>query len=187
MALVQLRSILILTAVIATAACDDGLGPQAWNDSPDTIALYSASRTDLLGYPAAYDFINLTPVRIENSGTAGNWDVALAGLGSALQLLPAAAFAGQSSRAGIATISGTTFENLAEAPADTALYSAAGVTLTAGGVYVVRTRRAACSFSTAVHYAKVKAVTVDAARGLATLAVVRNPYCNDRSFVPPDK
>lgn len=148
--------------------------------------LYSASRTDLLGFPSAYDFVNRVVIKVENPGATGTWDVVLAG-GAAgpLQLVPAGAFEGQTSRAGIALINGQTFEALTTAPSDTAAFSSQPVTIQTGGVYVVRTRRYACSFSTAVNYAKVKAVAVDPAAGTARFAVVRNPYCNDRSFVPP--
>lgn len=167
-------------------ACDDGLGPQVWDDTPSTFALYSASRPELLGFPSAYDFVNLQPTRIESPGSAGNWDVVLATAGAQLQLIPAGAFEGQTSRAGIATITGQTFANVTSAPSDTAAFSSQPVTLQAGGIYVVRTRRYACSYGTAVNYAKIEVLTVNPAQGTATFNVVRNPYCNDRSFVPPE-
>jgi len=182
----RIRFVFVVMAAAALAACDDPLGPQPWDDRPDTVTLYSASRPDLLGQPSGFDFVNLAPVRVEANGAAGNWDVALAG-DATLQLLPAGAFAGQTSRAGIATITNTTFEALTEAPADTAAFSAQPVTLVQNGVYVVRSRRTECSFSTAVRYAKVQVVSLDPAAGVARLAIVRNPYCNDRSFVPPEE
>lgn len=180
----RLRFSVVLLAALTAAACDDGLGPQPWDATPDTITLYSASRTDLLGFPSGYDFVNRTPIRVETPGTAGGWDVLLAGT-TTLQLIPAGAFQGQTSRAGIATMSSATFETLNEAPSDTAAYAQQPVNLQNGNVYVVRTRRYACSFSTAVNFAKIKAVAVDPVAGFAKFAVVRNPYCNDRSFVPP--
>lgn len=180
----RLSVLLIVTAAALSAACNDTLGVQPWNDVPDTTTLYTASRIDLMGQPSAYDFANLTPVRVEASGAADNWDVVVTGTGQ-LQLTPAGAFEGQTSRAGIATISGTSFADLKDAPSDTAAYSANPVNVTAGGVYVIRSRRVACSFTTDVYYAKVTAVTVDATRGLVTFAFVRNPYCGNRSFVPP--
>lgn len=180
----RIKLAMILTAAMVLAACSDPLGPQPWDATPDTVSLFTASRPDLLGFPSAYDFVNLTPVRIEATSAPGNWDLAVTGQGP-LQFVPAGAFQGQTSRAGIATITNSTFEALAKAPTDTAAFTSQPVTLTQGGVYVVRSRRAPCSFSTAVHYAKVKVVSIDAASGLVRFAVVRNPYCNDRSFVPP--
>ena len=181
----RFRFALLIIAAAATAACDDGFGPQPWDATPDTITLFSASRLDLLGQPTAYDFVNRITIRVEQPGTANGWDVLLSGT-SALQLNPASAFQGQNSRAAIATITNATFDALTEAPGDTASYSTNPITIQTGGVYVVRTRRYACSFSTAVNFAKIKAVSVDAAAGKARFAVVRNPYCNDRSFVPPE-
>ncbi|HEX6559521.1 MAG TPA: hypothetical protein VF021_08660 [Longimicrobiales bacterium] len=180
----RIRFAVVLTVAVALAACNDGLGPQPWDATPDTVSLYTASRPDLLGLPSGYDFVNLTPVRVEANSAAGNWDVVLTGQGP-MQMVPAGAFQGQTSRAGIATITNQGFDALAKAPTDTAAFSAQPVTLAEGGVYVVRSRRAPCSFSTAVHYAKVLVLRVDAASGLVRMAVVRNPYCNDRSFVPP--
>ena len=180
----RIRLSLLILLAASVAACDDGLGPQPWDATPDTVSLYSASRSELLGYPSAFDFVNLAVIRVESPGSAGSWDVVLAG-SAGLQLVPAGAFEGQDSRAGIAVITGTTFEALTSAPTDTSQYSSQAVALQQGGVYVVRTRRAVCSFSTAVHFAKIKVVSIDAARGVASFAVVRNPDCNDRSFVPP--
>ncbi|HUP89893.1 MAG TPA: hypothetical protein VM100_11095 [Longimicrobiales bacterium] len=181
----RVRFLLLILAAVASGACDDALGPQAWDATPDTITLYSASRTDLLGFPSGYDFVNRTPIRVEAAGTVGAWDVVLAGT-TTLQLVPAGAFQGNPSRAGIAVITGATFDALKEAPSDTAAFTQQPVTIANGGVYVVRTRRYACSFSTAVNFAKVKVVALDVAAGSARFAVVRNPYCNDRSFVPPE-
>lgn len=182
----RLRFALIFLAAVSASACDDDLGIQPWDATPDTIPLFSLSRPDLLGLPSAYDFVNRRQVEVETPGNGGNWDVALGESNGQLQLIPASAFEGQgSSRARIATITGTAFNSLEEAPSDTARYTALPVNLTAGGVYVVRTRRSACGFSSASFFAKIQALTVDNAAGRATFAVVVNPFC-DRSFVPPE-
>jgi hypothetical protein len=126
-------------------------------------------------------------VEVEQPGAGGNWDVALGGTDTQLQLIPAAAFEGQAtSRAAIAPITTTTYELLTEAPSDDAQYVATPVNVTLGGVYVIRTRRAPCGFTTGVKFGKIKVTAVDAAAGTATFSVVVNPYCNDRSFVPPE-
>lgn len=182
----RFRFAVLLLVAASAAACDDQFGVQPWDATPDTITLFSLSRTDLIGKPSAYDFANRRHVEVEQPGSGGNWDFALGGT-STLELIPAPAFQGQAnSRAAIASIGGTTFEALLEAPADTARYTTQPVTLSPGAVYVVRTRRTACGFSATVKYGKVKAVSVDPVAGSARFAVVVNPYCNDRSFVPPE-
>lgn len=183
---VRIRFALVLMAAVAVSACEEEFGVQPWDATPSNISLYSLSRTDLLGLPSGYDFVNRRVLEVEQPGAGGNWDVALAGT-STLQLIPATAFDGQAAlRAGIATITGTTYEQLNEAPSDTARYVKAPVNITVGGVYVIRTRRAPCGFGSGVKFGKIKAVAVDPAQGTATFAVVVNPYCNDRSFVPPE-
>jgi hypothetical protein len=183
---VRFRFALIFLAAVSASACDDDLGVQPWDATPDTIPLFSLSRTDLLGLPSAYDFVNRRQVEVEIPGSGGNWDVALGEANGQLQLIPASAFDGQtSSRARIATVTGTAFTALDEAPSDTTRYTAQPVPLTVGGIYVVRSRRAACGFTTASYYAKIQALTVSNADGKATFAVVVNPFC-DRSFVPPE-
>lgn len=183
----RIRSILILILAAFSAGCDDDLGLEPWNATPDTVSLFSLSRSDLIGLPSGYDFVSRRQVEVETPGSAGNWDVALGGTTSQLVLIPAASFQGQgTSRAAIATITGQSYSALLEAPDDTSRYSSQPVPITTGGVYVIRTRRAACGFSTAVRFGKIHAVSVDPAQGKATFAVVVNPYCNDRSFVPPE-
>lgn len=183
----RIRFLLILILAASSAACDDDLGLEPWNATPDTVSLFSLSRPDLIGLPSGYDFVGRRQIELEAPGSAGSWDVALGGTASQLVLIPAASFQGQgTSRAAIATITSQSFSALLEAPDDTSRYSTEPVPITTGGVYVIRTRRAACGFSTAVRFGKIHAVNVDPALGKATFAVVVNPYCNDRSFVPPE-
>jgi hypothetical protein len=180
---VRTRFALIFMAAALTAACGDSTGFTDWDATADSVQLYSASRNDLLGQPSAFDFTNYTVARVENPGSAGNWDLALTGT-TQLQLTPASQFGSQQSKAAIAQITGKTFAELMEAPSDTTLYSYNPVPIAAGNVFVVRTRKVTCSFTNAVHYAKLQVVSVDPVQGTAKFAVVRNPYCDDRSFDP---
>jgi hypothetical protein len=168
------------------AACETGLEPEPWNDTPVDVSLFSASLAGEIGRPSAYDVISNATVKLETPGSTGTFDIVLATEGNQLVLIPAGALQGQNSRAGIATITGQTFESLLKAPSDTAAYASTPVPIQAGGVYVVRTRRFSCSFTTAVNYAKIKVLAIDVPTGAASFSVVRNPYCNDRSFVPPE-
>lgn len=181
------RLFLLLFAAFTAAACDDDFGVQPWNATPDTVTLFSLSRTDLIGFPSGYDFTARRIVEIEAPGAGGSWDVALAGTSAQLFLIPASAFQGQGAlRTAIAPITNLTFAAVEEAPGDTARYTREAVPLVNGGVYVVRSRRIACGFGSGQFYAKIHAVNVDPAAGSAKFAVVVNPYCNDRSFVPPE-
>jgi hypothetical protein len=180
------NKLLLLVCVTCLAACDDGIGPRFWIDTPDTLLLHSASRGEYIGLQSAID-LTADPVAalpIEIPGVAANWDFALVEQGGSMVLLPAAAVAGTSSRARIARLQNVNFDELLEAPRDTTLYSAVAVPLNTSSVYVIRSRRASCGFSTGYRYAKLKPVVIDAAAGKLRFAIVRNPYCDDRSFVP---
>jgi len=70
------RFTLLILLVLPVAACDDDLGPQFWVAVEDTVVLFSVAREEYTGLPAAYDFLNREPVRIELA-SAGSWDIAL--------------------------------------------------------------------------------------------------------------
>lgn len=176
-------------AFLVLAACEDPFGPSFWNATPDTLQIYSASRAEYVGFVSAVDLANqpVTPVPLESPAVTGNWDFALTDGPNGLELAPASAFEGMDSRARIAELLNEDFDALEQAPRDTALYSAAPVRLRADAVYVVRTRRASCGLSSGYRYAKLKPLAIDQAAGTFRFAVVRNPFCDDRSFVPPEE
>jgi hypothetical protein len=180
------RLLVICGAALPVVACDDDLGIDDWIDTPDTTVIYSLSRAELIGQPSAYDFINHVVLRVESPSANGNWDVALRDEGGQLALVPAGGFQGQVSRAGLARITNQTFEELAQAPGDTAAFLTTPAVVQPGQVYAVRTRRASCGFSTSVRYGKIKIVSVDATAGTVTFASVVNPFCNDRSLIAPE-
>lgn len=180
------RLALLLSLAVTTTACRDDLGLDDWVAIPDTVTLYSMSRPELLGQPSAYDFINHLVMRVEALSAAGNWDVAVRDSGSSLVLAPAASFTGQTqSRAALAIVN-RSFDELAEAPADTSQFSTAPVLLEPGQVMAVRTRRAPCAFSNSVRYAKLRILEVDAAAGTVKFESITNPFCNDRKLIPPE-
>ena len=187
-AVTRLKRFLPLVFVML-AACDDPFGPNVWFALQDTVTLYSASRAQYVGLGSALDAVAdpVTALPIEIPGATGNWDFALIEDANGLALAPAGAFSGlEASRARIAVIEGQRFETLEEAPSDTTRYSAAPVPVRMDVVYVLRTRKATCSFTTGYRYAKIKPIHVDAARGTFRFVVTRNPYCDDRSLVPPE-
>lgn len=178
---------LLFLLVPLLAACNDGLGPDFWDSTPDTLSLFSASRDEYVAQFSAIDLVSqpISRLPIEAPGLTGNWDFALAEEDGDLVLLPAAAIPAVNSRARIGMILNRSFDDITEAPRDTAAYSASAVPVRADAVYVVRTRRAACGFTTGYRYAKLVPIEIDVDAGTLRFAVVRNPYCDNRSFVPP--
>lgn len=177
----------LLLAVLPAAACGDDFGPQTWDATPDTTLLYSISRPEHIGRPSAYDFTTLSRLSLEATGSTGNWDAALAEENAGFVLVPAGNFPGITSRAAIGETNFTDLEQLTRAPGDTADYSRLPVALRAGAVYVVRSRIAPCiGFGSGTYYGKFKVVSMDAVAGTVRLAVVRNPYCNNRALIPED-
>lgn len=175
----------LLSVPLLTAACDDDI-TQEWVAQPDTIELFSVSRTELLGENSAYDFIDGVPLPIEAPGVSGRWDMAVVDLNDGLALIPASAFSGLDSRAGIANLGNRVLEEVREAPADTAAFKRTAVPAQLSTVYVVRSRRESCGFTSGVRYAKLEIISIDKAAGSLKFRTIVNPYCNDRKLIPPD-
>ena len=183
---------LIPLAVLIVAACDDPFGPTVWDATPDTLTLFSASRPEYLGLVSAVDitqFGGVVPLPIEAPGVTGNWDFALTDLDGGLALVPASAFAGLESRSRIGVLPDTiTWEEVTQAPRDTTEFGVDPLPLVAGSVYVVRSRRASCGgVSSGFRYGKLRAVEINVAAGTYRFEIVRNPLCDNRSFVPPEE
>ena len=170
---------------VFAAACEDQF-TQEWVARPDTVELFSLSRAELIGRPSAYDFIDGVPLPVETPGVTGRWDVVLVDQGNDLALMPASAFSGLDTRAGIATLGPGTLEAVKEAPRDTAQFKRTAVAIRVGTIYVVRSRRESCGFGSGVRYAKLEALSIDKARGTLRFRTIVNPYCNDRKLIPPD-
>ena len=188
MAVPKLKRLIPLVFVVL-AACDDPFGPNTWFAVQDTLTMYSASRAQYVGLGSALDAVSdpVAVLPIEIPGATGNWDFALVDNNNTLSLAPAGSFTGlEANRSRIAVMEGRDFETLEEAPSDTTEYSAGPVGLRAGEVYVLRTRKAPCGLTTGYRYAKMKAIEVDVPRGIYRFVITRNPYCDDRSLVPPD-
>lgn len=176
-----------IAVVLTVTACDDPFGPQLWNADPVSVTLYSASRPEYVGMVSALDLAAepVAAVSIEAPGASGNWDMILIDMDGGLAFAPAGALEGFTSRARIAVIENQSFIEVTEAPRDTAAYTINPVPLRTDVVYVVRSRSSNCGFSAGVRYAKIQPVEVDVVSGIFRFAVVRNPYCEDRSLVPP--
>jgi hypothetical protein len=183
---VRITALLALAGITTVAACDDGLGPEFWIDTPVTITVYSLARSELRGLPSAIDVFELEPRRVDVAGMTGFWDVAFSEENGQFVLLPPSWFPGVSSVAGIAVIEDQSFDEVIRAPGDSAAYSITDpVPVRTDVVYVFRSGRRV--LSSCVWYAKAMAVALDEEAGRLEMEIVRNPLCGDRYLVPPDK
>ncbi len=176
---------LLLLAVL-TVACGDDPFAIPWEESPDTVLLYSLARPEL-NLASGFNFRARVAVRIEAANSTGNWDLALDTRDGKLVFLPPGAL-GVTSRARVAQLAGRTFDEVREAPGDTAVYSAtAPVPVELGSIYVVRTgQRPGVFGARCVYYAKLEPVAIDVAGGTLRFMFDASPICNDRKLVPPD-
>ena len=185
-ALRRLRLAALGLALLLGAACDDGFGPRVWADTPDTLTIYSITRPELLGRASGVDLVSLRLVVLESSLEVGGWDFALGEQDGEFVILPQAVVPGLESRAGIARVTETSLDQVLEAPADPDVFQQGPLEIEIGQVYVLRSRRTSCELGTGVYYGKMKALALDEASGTLKLEIVRNPYCNDRSLIPPE-
>lgn len=170
---------------MGTAACGDDPFRIDWEESPDTVRLFSLARSDM-NLVSGFDFYNRFALAVERADATGNWDMAVDTRGGRIVLLPPGAL-GVTSKARVAALKGRTLADVTEAPADTTLYEALSpVPVELGTVYVWRTRQGFGSFGTAcVYYAKLEPLIIDAEGGMLTFVFDGSPVCNDRSFIPP--
>ena len=173
--------------LMGTVGCSGDPFAFNWNDTPDTVLLFSLARPEL-NLVSAFGFFRRVSVRIEAASATGTWDAALDTRGTDLVLLPPGAL-GVASSARITALQGMSFEDVTRAPADTLVYSAVEpVPVRFGTVYVIRTDRATGSFgSSCVYYAKLEPVVIDVPGGSLTFRYVTNPICNSQDLVPPGR
>ncbi|MBE0618217.1 MAG: hypothetical protein IH608_09870 [Proteobacteria bacterium] len=179
--------LLALAALLAAGAAACGDDPYAidWAASPEIVLLYSLARPEL-NLPSGFDFYNRSSVVIEAADATGLWDMAVDSRGGRIVLLPPGAL-GVSSKAAVAVLPGRTFEDVTEAPADTAQYtSRAPVPVELGTVYVWRSRQNYGYYGTScVYYSKMEPLEVDLEGGTLKFVHDSSPACNDRSLIPP--
>ncbi|HEX7118888.1 MAG TPA: hypothetical protein VF212_08880 [Longimicrobiales bacterium] len=181
--------LMFLLVAPALAGCEDPLEPRPWSDEPTEAQLWSIDRPELMGLPSAFDFTLGRSIVLEDPDASANWDVALTDTEDGLAFTPAGAFPDIDSEPAVAVITGTSFEDLLEAPGDLDTYvRTEPVPLVAGGVYVVRSRRIGCSiFVGSGHmYSKLRVLELNPDEGTVRFEFVTNLNCNDRSFVPPE-
>lgn len=170
---------------VATACGDDPFAIR-WQESPDTVLLYSLARPEL-NLVSGFNFQSRFPVTIERATATGTWDVAVDTRGGQIVWLPPGAL-GIDGKAGIAELPGEIFEEVIEAPNDTAAYTSSdAVPVQMGTIYVIRTNQSIGGYGTrCVYYYKVEPLVIDADRGTLTFKYDGSPVCNDFKLIPPD-
>lgn len=175
----------VAAAGLASASCGDDIFRVDWEISPDTVVLHSLARPEL-NLASGFDFYNGFSLVVEEPESTGNWDMAVDTRNGRLVALPPGAL-GVTSKARVAPLRGVTFEEVTEAPADSALYVATqAVPMELGTIYVWRTRQTFGSFGrVCVYYAKMEPLVLDPVAGKLTFVFDSSPVCNDRSLIPP--
>lgn len=175
-----------LVALVGLSACeDDPFGLGNWTANPDSLLLYSLDRPEL-NLPSAANLYQKTTRRVEAPGASGDWDIALDTQDGGLVFLPSLAF-GIPGDARIATFPGMDFDDLREAPGDTAVYTAEAVPVDLNTTYVVRTNEYRGSFgSLCSYYAKLQPYEIDMGTQTVRFIVDSNPVCNQLALVPPN-
>ena len=176
---------LLLFLAVALAGCGEDPFRIRWSASPREDVLYSIDRNEL-NTPSAFDMITRSRVVLEDPQTEGAWDFALDRAEGEMYLVPPNLL-GLSSRAAIAPIPGTEFDDVREAPADTAVFIRNDlVKVSLGTVYVIRSRQQATGFGACVFYGKLEPLSIDPEAGTVRFLHDSSPDCNNRSLVPTD-
>ena len=172
---------------LTLGACEDDPFQVNWLADPDTVLLYSLARPEL-NLPSGYNFNARQRVRIEAPAASGSWDVALDSQEGELVFLPPGAL-NITSRARVTALPDAVFEDVREAPRDTAVYSAnEAVPIEMNSVYVVRTSESLGSFGRrCVYFAKLEPLEIDVAAGTLRFVFDASPVCNDPRLVPPNQ
>ncbi|MBW3534915.1 MAG: hypothetical protein KY453_06820 [Gemmatimonadetes bacterium] len=176
--------------LLGMLACGDDPFEVRWTAQPDTVLLYSLARPEL-NLPAGFNFApdRRHSIVVEAPGSTGLWDVAVDTRDGQLAFVLPGTF-GIPSRARMTSLGGgLEFEEVAEAPRDTAAYHASEpLPVNEGSIYVVQTDARTGSFRrSCVYYAKIEPLEADVAAGTLRFVYDASPVCNDRRLVPPDR
>ena len=171
---------------LALAGCNDDPFAIRWVENPTEQVLYALDREELNQF-SAFDMIGRLRVVMEDPQTEGAWDFAIDRVNGEMVFLPPSLL-GLNSRAAIAAIPGTEYDEVQAAPADTLAYEMdQPVPIALGTVYVVRTRSVDAGFGRVCNFfGKVEPLEIDAVAGVVRIVQDTSPDCNNRSLVPPD-
>lgn len=167
------------------SACGDGPFLFRWEENPLEAVLFSLDREEF-NRPAGFNMLEGRTIIVESAQATGAWDFALDRQDGQLFLL-APRLLGIPNRAGIVEIPNARFEDVREAPSDTARYVRdRPVRVNPGSIYVVRTHEQVGAFGMiCVFYGKFEPLEINAADGVLRFLHDTSPDCNNRSLVPP--
>ena len=173
--------------LFAALACDDDPFAIPWQVEADTVTLFSLARPEL-NLPSGFNFSSRQRVRVESPASTGVWDMAVDTRAGSIVLLPPGALGVFTARARIAVLEEASFDEVREAPLDTASYTTStAVPVSYGNVYVVRTNQRIGVFgSQCVYYAKLEPLNINVGSGTLSFVFDSNPVCNDPRLVPPN-
>lgn len=176
---------LALLVMPVLSACGEDPFLFRWEEDPLEAVLYSLDREEF-NRPAGFNMLEGRAIIVESAQSSGAWDFALDRQGGQLFLL-SPRLLGLQSRAGIAEIPNTRYEDVREAPSDTAQYVRdRPIRVNPGSIYVVRTHEQLGSFGmVCVYYGKVEPLEINGATGVLRFKHDTSPDCNNRSLVPP--
>lgn len=175
-----------LLGLAPLAGCNEDPFRIHWTENPQEQVLYALDREELNQFNG-FDMIGRLRVVIEDPQTEGAWDFAVDRQGGGMVFLPPTLL-GLESRAGIASIPDSEYDDVVVAPSDTLAYvSDEPVPIALGTVYVVRTRLASGGFGRVCHFfGRVEPLEIDPVAGVVRFVQDTSPDCNNRSLVPPD-
>jgi hypothetical protein len=171
---------------LALSACGRDPFEIDWTENPQEHVLYALDRDELNQF-TAFDMILKARVVLEDPQTEGDWDFAVDREGAGMVFLPPAVL-GLTTRAAIAPIPNSEYEDVTVAPADTLLYvEDEPVPIALGTVYVVRTRFDSGPFGRVCQFfGKVEPLEIDPVAGVVRFLQDTSPDCNNRRLIPPD-
>lgn len=180
---VRLLSLALLGVVLS--ACGDDPFVLRWQENPREATLFSLDRPEL-NRPQAFDMLQGRRVIVQSAQEAGGWDFAVDRQDGEMVFLPPRTL-GLVSTAALAAFPNVSFDELTEAPADTAAYiSREPVPIRTGSLYVVRTHQQPGAFGQfCLYYGKLEPLEVNPETGTVRFLYDTSPDCNNRSLVPP--
>ena len=180
---VRLLSLALLGVLLS--ACGDDPFVLRWQQNPREATLFSLDRPEL-NRPQAFDMLQGRRIIVQSAQEDGRWDFAVDRQNGEMVFLPPRTL-GVVSAAALAPFPNVSFDELRDAPADTAAYiSREPIPIRTGILYVVRTHQQPGAFGQfCFYYGKLEPLEVNPETGTVRFLFDTNPDCNNRSLVPP--
>ncbi|TVR57816.1 MAG: hypothetical protein EA421_00305 [Gemmatimonadales bacterium] len=183
---VRLLSLALLGILLtALAACGDDPFLLRWQENPREATLFSLDRPEL-NRPQAFDMLQGRRVIVQSAQEEGRWDFAVDRRDGQMVFLPPRTL-GVVSEAALVPLPNIAFDEIRDAPADTAVYiTREPVPIQTGTLYVVRTHQQSGPFGQiCFYYGKLEPLEVNLEAGTVRFLFDTSPDCNNRRLVPP--